>query len=112
MRMPARDCERINCLRMLRSTGMDCDAHSMWRLPDAASAGSRCSCGAGAAALLAMIGALRVQLTFGGRGQTSILADGVGLVGGFPGKFRFFAAEMAVSGSLLINGTNQVQHFD
>ena len=48
-----------------------------------------------------------------GCGQlTGLLGQGGGLVGGFPGELRLGAAEVAVGGGLLVDGTAQVQALD
>src|SRR5512137_1477607 len=44
--------------------------------------------------------------------QTCVRLQRSGLVGGLPGEVRLFAAEVAVSGGILVDRTQQVQHLD
>src|SRR6516162_12151 len=54
---------------------------------------------------------LRSFLSDGGS-QTSLLAKSCCLVGGFPGKLGFIAAEVTVRGGLAVNRAAQVQRLN
>src|SRR5690554_6111811 len=111
MRTPTSGCVLMNSLRMVCSTGMDWNAHSMRRLPISARARSLISqaiCGCVSVAINSSI-----TLARGGFGKgAGGLPQRIGLVGEFPGEAVAGAAEMAEGGRGPVNRAAQLQMLD
>src|SRR5438477_60056 len=106
--MPARGWVLMNCLRIVCSTGIDWNAHSVRRLPRSARARSFTS----HATCVCVSADIFPLLTGGGFGDHGGIPEGAGLVGLLPREALFVAAEVTERGRIPVDGPPQLQMID